>query len=345
MAVAPTLRVAAIQISPVFLNATKSWTKLSSNIIQAANNNASLITWGETLIPGYPSWLSVSGGAKFNDNQQKKAYSKYWQESINISSSNIINEMKQLSFDYKVTLMGGIVEKDDCSSSLYCTLLTVSNGIILNKHRKLKPTFEERLVWADGDYKGLKTFPLFQTNNDDEKYKHFKFGGLNCWENWLPQVRTALHEQGEILHVAVWPGSIGLTKDITRFMALEGRSFIISVSGILKPVDFESLDETEFPMKEMMVNYDGIWQNGGSMIVNPKGEIIAGPLIDEEGIIYADIDCLMAIEERQNFDYTGHYSRYDCFNKALKSDVEMEIFQTEHTNQVYQKPNQSEKLK
>eukprot|EP01084_Bolivina_argentea_P031861 58957_1 len=316
-----TIRVAAVQIAPVFLDAAKTWSKLCAKILEASENNATFITFGETLIPGYPSWISNTNGAIFNNSDQKKAFSKYWQEAINISNSNIVNEMKQISFENKLIIMGGIVEKDNCSSSLYCTLLTVSNGIILNRHRKLKPTFEERLIWSDGDYKGLKTYPIFSNNLD------FRFGGLNCWENWIPNARATLHDQGEILHVAVWPGSINLTKDITRFMALEGRSFVISVCGLLRPFDFEHLNKDEFPMRDMMTECDTILQNGGSQIVNPKGDIIAGPLIDKEGIIYSDIDCLMAIQERYNFDYTGHYARYDCFNKPLKADIEKELLQ------------------
>ncbi|MHA1200571.1 MAG: nitrilase-related carbon-nitrogen hydrolase, partial [Candidatus Heimdallarchaeaceae archaeon] len=173
------------------------------------------------------------------------------------------------------------------------------------RHRKLKPTYEERLVWADGDRLGLKTHNL----------KDIKVGGLNCWENWLPLARAALHLQEEILHVAVWPGSTKNTEDITRFIALEGRSWVMSTSGLIRPTDFAHLDASEFPMKNILESRKSSWQNGGSIIVNPKGEVVAGPLVNEEGIIYAEIDPLVAIEERQNLDISGHYSRFDLFNK------------------------------
>ncbi|MFW9997649.1 MAG: carbon-nitrogen hydrolase family protein, partial [Candidatus Odinarchaeota archaeon] len=273
-------------------------------IEEAKVSGAELVTWGETLIPGYPQWLSPSGGAKFNDPQQKAVYAKYWQESIKLDSSPIITEMKAQARKLGVMLMGGIAEKE--GGSIYCTLLTIGqDGEILGRHRKVKPTHEERLVWADGDRIGLKTHPL----------KGVKVGGLNCWENWLPLVRTALHLQEEVIHVAAWPGSWQLTRDITRFIALEGRSWVISTSGLLRSTDFSHLDEKEFPMKQIMESRARSWQNGGSMIVDPTGEIIAGPLVDEEGIIYADVDPLVAIQERQNFDISGHYSRFDIFNK------------------------------
>jgi predicted amidohydrolase len=203
--------------------------------------------------------------------------------------------------------MGGIAEKD--SGSTYCTLLTISSdGTLLGRHRKVKPTYEERLVWADGDGLGLKTHSL----------KNIKVGGLNCWENWLPLARAALHLQNELLHVGVWPGSLRSTQDIARFAALEGRSWVIAVSGLIRPTDFSHLNEEEFPMKQMMESSDRIWQNGGSQIVDPTGSVVAGPLVDEEGILYADIDPQLAIKERQNFDISGHYSRFDIFNKPLK---------------------------
>jgi len=298
------IRIASIQIAPVFLDAQKTWKKLAGKIVEAKSNDVDLVTWGETLIPGYPQWISPSGGAKFNDADQKKAYAKYWQEAIKLDSSQIILEMKALAKKQKVMMMGGIAEK--FGGSIYCTLLTIGqDGEIRGRHRKIKPTYEERLVWADGDKAGLKTYDL----------KNIKVGGLNCWENWLPLARAALHLQEEILHVAVWPGSLGTTQDITRFIALEGRSWVVSTSGLLRPTDFSHLDESEFPMKNIMENRTDSWQNGGSMIVDPTGKIVAGPLIDEEGILYADIDPLLAIQERQNLDISGHYSRFDIFNK------------------------------
>ncbi len=298
------IRIASIQIAPIFLDAQRTWKKLAEKINEAKSNDVDLVTWGETLIPGYPQWVSPSGGAKFNDADQKLVYGKYWQEAIKLDTSEIIKEMKNLAKKLKIMMMGGIAEK--FGGSIYCTLLTIGqNGDILGRHRKIKPTYEERLVWADGDRVGLKTYDL----------KNIKVGGLNCWENWLPLARAALHLQEEILHVAVWPGSISTTQDITRFIALEGRSWVTSTSGLLRSTDFSHLDESDFPMISIMENRAESWQNGGSMIVDPTGKIVAGPLIDKEGILYADINPLLAIQERQNLDISGHYSRFDIFNK------------------------------
>lgn len=301
------IRVAAIQMAPVFLNAQETWNKLEQLIREAKASDAELVTWGETLIPGYPTWLSPSGGASFNDSDQKIAYATYWREALQLNDSPIIGKMKSLASELELMFMGGIAEKD--GGSIYCTLLTIGqDGTILGRHRKIKPTYEERLVWADGDSLGIRTHPLKDT----------KVGGLNCWENWLPLARAALHLQGETIHVAVWPGSIRNTQDITRFVALEGRSWVISVSGLLRPSDFSHLTQEEFPMKNMMESKTENWHNGGSIIADPKGEIVAGPLQDQEGILYADVDPVLAIQERQNLDISGHYSRFDIFNYPLR---------------------------
>lgn len=301
------LRVAGIQISPIFLDAERTWEKLESYIRDAKANGAELVAWGETLIPGYPFWLSPTGGARFNDDDQKTVYSTYWREAIQLDSSPIIERMKAIARELDLMLIGGIAEKE--GASIYCTLLTISNkGVVLGRHRKIKPTYEERLVWADGDALGLKTYPV----------KDICVGGLNCWENWLPLARAALHLQKETLHIAVWPGSLRNTEDITRFIALEGRSWVMSVSGFLRPTDFSHLSESEFPMKSMMESYPTNWANGGSVIVDPRGTVVAGPLVDKEGIVYADIDLELVIKERQNLDISGHYSRFDIFNTPLR---------------------------
>ncbi|KKM78405.1 hypothetical protein LCGC14_1360310 [marine sediment metagenome] len=294
------IRVAGIQIASVFLDAQKSWEKLEGYIRKAKSNGAELVTWGETLIPCYPTWIWL----EVSPRDQKKIYGKYWRESIKLEQSEIIEKMKALAKELGIMMMGGIAEK--YGGSIYCTLLTISQeGEILGRHRKVKPTYRERLVWADGDGLGLKTYTL----------NGIKIGGLNCWENWLPLARAKLHLQEEILHIAVWPGGLSNTQDITRFIALEGRSWVISVSGMFRSSDISHLDKEEFPIKDMMESRNDYWQNGGSMIVDPRGKVVAGPLVDEEGIIYADIDPIVAIEERHNFDISGHYSRFDIFNK------------------------------
>jgi nitrilase len=299
------LKVAVVQMAPVFLNKKQTWVKLKEFIIEAAEDGNDLITWGETLIPGYPQHLSAANGAKFNDPDIKKVYAKYWKESLDLQKDEIIKEMCNLANEYGIYLIGGVSERH--SSSHYATMLTVSDeGKIINRHRKIKPTYEERLIWADGDGEGLKTFEI---------RPNIKFGGLNCWENWIPYTRATLHSQGQMGHVSIWPGSDILTKDISRFMALEGRYFVVAASGLLRAEDFDHLNHDEFPMKSILESRT--WQNGGSRIINPKGEQITQELVDKEGILSVVLNFNEVIEERHNFDYSGNYSREDIFRLSI----------------------------
>jgi nitrilase len=296
----PTLKVAAVQMSPVYLDARGTWEKLEGRIREAAANGAELITWSESLIPGYPNWTTISTG-----DDQKRVYARYWREALRLDGS-IVMEMRKLGAALGVMLMGGIAEQQ--GGSTYCTLLTIGpDGEIWGRHRKLKPTWRERLVWGDGDGEGLMTHPT----------KIGRVGGLSCWENWIPLARAALHQQEEMLHIATWPGKLDLTKDITRFMAIEGRSWVMSVSGVLRASDWEHLSDDEFPLKEAM-SQRKLWQDGGSMVVSPTGDVVAGPLVGEEGILYADVDPGVVIEERQVLDCSGHYSRGDVLRLEIR---------------------------
>ncbi len=302
--------VAGIQIAPVFLDSQKTWVKLSEFIREAHDKGSNLVSWGESLIPGYPFWLGASGAASWDNADQKRAFSTYWQEALDLNSSSILTEMKDLARELKIMMMGGIAEKS--SGSIHATLITIDeNGELINRHRKLKPTYAERLVWADGDGLGLKTVP----------FQGYQIGGLNCWENWIPYARAALHKQNEMLHIAVWPGNSHVTSDITRFIAKEGRYWVLSVSGLIRTDDVTHLSEEDFPIKSVLDldnKKEKLWQNGGSCISNPGGKYVTKPVVGKEEILYADIDFRAVIEERQNFDYSGHYSRFDIFNEPLR---------------------------
>jgi len=179
------------------------------------------------------------------------------------------------------------------------------DGRIQAVQRKLMPTYEERLVWAIGDGQGLRTWPL----GDD-----FTVGALNCWENWMPLARAALYAAGETLHVAIWPGADRNTRDITRFIARESRSYVISASGLLRTGDVPAT----VPSRDRICpDADEVLQNGGSAIAGPDGEWVARPVVDREGLVVAEIDPARVREERQNFDASGHYARPDVLRLTV----------------------------
>jgi len=162
------------------------------------------------------------------------------------------------------------------------------------------PTYEERLVWGQGDGHGLRVHPVAGA----------RVGGLNCWENWMPQARHALYAQGEELHVSVWPGNPRNTADITRFIALEGRVFSLAANGLLGLADIP----TGFPLREeLAASPVTTYCRGGSAVAAPDGSWLVEPVADEERLVIADLDLALLGRERQNFDPAGHYSRPDVF--------------------------------
>lgn len=171
------------------------------------------------------------------------------------------------------------------------------------------PTYEERLTWSIGDGHGLQT----------HKLGLFTVGGLNCWENWMPLARTALYAQGEDLHVANWPGSVRNTHDITPMMAKEGRSFVASVGGLMRPEDFPE-DTPHYDA--IMAGCEGIdlLTDGGSCLCAPDGSFIIEPQVGTEAVFSATIDHRKVFEERQNFDPVGHYSRPDIFDLVVNKE-------------------------
>ena len=210
----------------------------------------------------------------------------------------------------------GVIERptDRGGHSIYASLVYISeNGKIQSVHRKLQPTYDERLTWAPGDGHGLRV----------HKLKEFTVGGLNCWENWMPLPRAALYGQGENLHVAVWPGSDHNTKDITRFIARESRSFAISVSSLMTVSDFP--DDTPH-LDLILENAPKVLANGGSCIAGPDGEWIIEPILNEEGNSYHTLDFNRVYEERQNFDPVGHYSRPDVTKLTVNTERQSTVF-------------------
>lgn len=295
-----TLKVGMIQMAPVWLDKQGTLEKMIQYIHQAGEQHCELIAFGEALLPGYPHWLGLTNGAEFNSTVQKEIHAHYVRSAVQIEAGDL-DEVCALAKRYEMAMYLGIIEraKNRGGHSLYCSLVYVNTlGEIKSVHRKLQPTYDERLAWAPGDGNGLRVHPL----------KEFTVGGLNCWENWMPLTRTALYGMGENLHVAVWPGSDHNTRDITRFVARESRSFMISVGAVMRREDFPK----NTPHLDLILeNAPDMLTNGGSCIAGPDGEWLVEPIINEEGLFTHVVDYNRVLEERQNFDAAGHYSRPD----------------------------------
>ena len=294
------LKVALAQIAPIWLNKTDTLKKVEQTILKATKEKAELIVFGEGLVPGYPYWLALTGGAEWNTKVNKELHSHYVMNAVNIEKGDL-NRICQLAKKHKIAVYLGIIERplDRGGHSIYASLVYIDNqGNIQSVHRKLQPTYDERLTWSQGDGHGLQVHAL----------KNFTVGGLNCWENWMPLARAALYGLGENLHIAVWPGSDHNTKDITRFIARESRSYVISVSSLMSVEDFP---KNTPHLNTILDKAPHILANGGSCIAGPDGEWIVEPVLLKEGLIYETLNFNRVLEERQNFDPVGHYSRPD----------------------------------
>lgn len=294
------IRVGLVQMAPVWLKREATIEKMITFIDDAAKKGCHLVTFSEALLPGYPFWIEKTNGAKFNSKVQKEMHAWYMKEAVQIEAGHL-DSLCRLAKEKGIFIVAGIIERplDRGGHSLYCSLVTINDqGEIVNVHRKLQPTYEERLSWSPGDGFGLKVQQLGQ----------FTLGGLNCWENWMPLSRAALYAQGEDLHVAVWPGGIHNTQDTTPFLAKEGRSFVIASSGLMRKSDIPD----DIPHADLIrQNSNDIISNGGSCIAGPSGEFLVEPLVNEEALLVADCDFNFVRQERQNFDLAGHYSRPD----------------------------------
>lgn len=308
------LKVGLAQIAPVWLDREKTLMKVMEYIESAAEADCNLVVFGEGLVPGYPFWVERTEGAKFNSPVQKEIHAHYMANAVQLEAGHL-DPMCELARKNKLAVMLGCIERpeDRGGHSLYASLMYISqNGVIESVHRKLMPTYEERLTWSLGDGHGLRTHRLGA----------FTLGGLNCWENWMPLARAALYGLGEDLHVAVWPGSHRNTEDITRYIAMESRSYVISVSGLMRKTDIPE----GIPHREAITaSVENIIANGGSCIAAPDGSWVVKPVTDQEELILATLNHQRVREERHNFDPAGHYGRPDVLQIVVNRERQSTI--------------------
>ena len=293
------LTVGAAQIAPVWLDRARTLEKVVQKMEDAHAAGCGLVAFGEALVPGYPFWQEHTGGARFNSATQKEIHALYSDQAVQIEAGHL-HSVCEAAADLQLAVVLGMVERflDRGGHSLYCSCVPIgADGKIAGVHRKLVPTYEERLCWAQGDGHGLRVHSVGP----------FRVGTLNCWENWMPLTRAALYAQGEDLHVSLWPGNVRNTTDTTPFLAKEGRSFVLAVSGLMRREDIKNSPLAGAMPKEL----PEVLANGGSCIAGPDGQWIVAPVMEREALLTATLDPEHVRRERQNFDPSGHYSRPD----------------------------------
>lgn len=294
-----TLTVGLAQIAPVWLDRDATLAKVVDWIGRAAAQGCGFVAFGEALVPGYPFWIEHTDGARFESVVQKDIHAHYLDQAVQIEAGHL-DEVREAAATHGIAVMLGIIERpsDRGGHSAYCSRVHVgADGRIASVHRKLMPTYEERLSWAPGDGHGLQVHLVGP----------FTVGGLNCYENWMPLSRAALYAQGEDLHVALWPGNLRNTEDTTRFLAREGRSYVLAVSGLMRRGDVPP----DSPAAAMLERCPDVLADGGSCIAGPDGTWVVPPVTGREDLLVATISHREVRRERQNFDQAGHYARPD----------------------------------
>jgi nitrilase len=278
----------------------------------AARDGATLVAFPETWIPGYPAWLDYCRDAGLWDHAPvKRVFARLVDDSVVVGGADH-QALAQTARDLEITLVVGVSERVDAGpgrGTLFNTLLTFGpDGSLLGHHRKLNPTYTERLVWGHGDAEGLTAVDT----------PAGRVGGLICWEHWNPLARQVMHDSGEDVHVAVWSAVVGVNgmhQEASRCYAFEGRCHVLAAGQLMRasalPAELEaSPDKVTAP--------DQLLLRGGSAIIAPDGSYLAGPLYDEPGILVAELDYRRNREEAMTLDVTGHYQRREIFELAVR---------------------------
>lgn len=297
----PSVKVAVVQAGPVLFDRQATVEKSRELIYTAADHNAQLVLFPEAFIPAYPRGLSFGMVVGSRNAEGRRIWQRYWDNSVTIPSLTT-EALGQAIRETGIHLAIGVIERDNQFSggTLYCTLLYFGpDGQIIGKHRKLKPTASERLIWGEGDGSTLTAIdtPLG------------KIGGLICWENYMPLARMSMYGKGVEIYLAPTADQRDTWQATMRHIANEGRCFVLGcnqyVTKDMYPADLQDHPELK-EMPEVMCR-------GGSVIVSPLGNVIAGPLFGEEGILYADLDMGEITRSKVDFDVVGHYARPDVF--------------------------------
>jgi nitrilase len=301
------LHLGIAQLRPAWGDKARTVEIITAAIAEAAARDIELLAFSETFLSGYPFWVCRTNGAAFDDARQARAYTQFVESSVELGGPELAR-VTEAARDHGVSLYLGVNERGSRAGrgTVWCTLVTIdANRGILGAHRKLMPTHDERLVWGIGDAQDLRC----------HAFGRFRVGGLNCWENWMGYARAALYEDGEDIHISVWPGNEAVTKGLPLFAAQEGRMWCASVCGLLSlsdvPQDFEFY-------KDLAADGVDVIFAGGSGIYDPAQTCRARIEPGASGIASTVIDMASLYGARQGFDQSGHYARPDIFDLRVQ---------------------------
>jgi nitrilase len=301
----PSVKVAVIQAAPVLFNREATLEKACRLVHEAERNGAKIILFPEAFVPAYPRGLSFGMVVGSRSKEGRRQWQRYWENAVDVPGP-ATQVLAEAAREAGVYLAMGVIERDSEFSrgTLYCTLLYFGpNGQLLGKHRKLKPTGSERMIWGEGDG---STLTVVNT-------EYGKIGGLICWENYMPLARVAMYSKGVDIYLAPTADARDTWQATLRHIACEGRCFVLGCNQYVRkdmyPPDLEAFSE--------MDRQPEVVCRGGSLVVSPFGQILAGPLYNEEGILYVELDLAEVVRGKLDFDVVGHYSRPDVFQLTV----------------------------
>lgn len=295
-------KAAVVQAAPVLFDKTKTIDKIGKLVDEAASQGAGLIVFPEVFIPGYPRGLSFGTVVGSRSAEGRELFLEYWNNAIEIPGPEV-EMLCKFAKDARAMLAVGVTERDSISDTLYCTLVYISReGKLLGKHRKIKPTAAERILWGEGDGQDLTVY----------KTSFGSIGGLVCWENYMPLARTALYQQGIEVYLTPTADCRDSWQSTLAHIACEGRCYVLGCN------QYVTKDQYPESLQKELGNQPDLMCSGGSAIVSPMGKVIAGPLFGKEGILYADISHDEVVKAKMDFDVIGHYARPDIFEFKVK---------------------------
>ncbi|MFN2603330.1 MAG: nitrilase-related carbon-nitrogen hydrolase [Gemmatimonadaceae bacterium] len=297
------VKVAVVQaeVSPTLVEGLERTATLAH---EAAASGAQVIVFPETWLPGYPAWLDVCRDAGlWNHEPVKKVFERFAAESVDVTGEHGL-ALSRLAAEVGAVLVIGVVERvaegPGRGTLFNSVLIYSSSGQLLNHHRKLMPTYTERLVWGQGDANGLHAVDTPVA----------RIGGLICWEHWMPLARQALHDSGEDIHAALWPTLSETHHIASRHYAFEGRCFVLAAASLMRA---SSLPKELEPHPDRVHGPEDWVLRGGSTIIGPDGAFIVEPVYDKPMILFAELDLGAVRREQMALDVSGHYARRDCF--------------------------------
>jgi nitrilase len=296
-----------VQAAPVVFDCPATVAKVRQLSTEAAAGGASLVLFPEAFISGYPRGMSFGTVVGDRTAEGRDHFRRYWESSVDIPGP-VVDELENVSAELGIHLVIGVVERD--GGTLYCTALLVSPDGYLGKHRKVMPTAAERVVWGFGDG---STLPVFDTPLG-------RVGAVICWENYMPLLRMAMYSKGIQIYCAPTADGRETWISTMRHIALEGRCFVLSANQFTRLRDFPADIKNQLASEP-----DDVVCLGGSCIVGPLGNVLAGPAFDGETILFADLDLDDVARGKYDFDVTGHYARPDLFQLEVNERVQKPV--------------------